>query len=900
MNAFRSYIRPNKGGGKAAPPPPPPASVPMEMKASSSGPSSLKTPSIQTPATRSGYGTPNRSRPASLHPSGDFRNSGMEEVNEIKCVVAMNWVYQLQNELMWNSGTLGEGVIMRKAPRQFIACPPELTTIRGGLFDAAAELNSRLVMTVSTRVINLIMQRDDLVHIQLKDGLKLQILPNIAFLPTCQKYQNAAFIKDQAILVVWADSPNEIQARAAAIEEQMIYVFSQGMSPYGEEVDEKKEEQTVNVVELPDDGTYGGEEGYVEKPRPIILTQPLMTAITLILVVAAMGSGWRAMAIEIAVDQSYLRLALLVVVPIQVWLALFFMQSVVGCVFQLIGPTAQMVSNSKFYSGLPPRRLAKGNLPHVTIQCPVYKEGLYSVIDPTMKSLKTAIATYEMQGGTANIFVNDDGMQLISEEDAQIRKEYYEENRIGWVARPKHKPKPAEGELLFIRAGKFKKASNMNYAMAVSARVEEKLRTIQRPVNWNQEMESRAFEQCLQQVKDEDQGRTWAEGNIRIGDYILLIDSDTRVPQDCFLDAVSEMEASPQVAILQYASGVMNVTTSFFENGITFFTNLIYTAIKFAVANGDVAPFVGHNAILRWSALQDIAYTGDDGSEKYWSETTVSEDFDMALRLQCTGYIVRLAGYTGGGFKEGVSLTVYDELARWEKYAYGCNELIFHPIRYWPTRGPFTPLFRKFMGSNMPLPSKITIMAYVGTYYAIGSAWILTMLNYFLIGWFNGHLDHYYVESFKIYFAIIIIFSGLGNVALAVLRYRLDEQGILRALITNFKWILLLTVFLGGISLHVSQALVCHMFSIDMSWGATAKEVENTSFFEEIPKLIKKFKFTFVWCFICAGGMIYLAVAPPPFYDIKGITAIWPMTTIVASHFLLPIVLNPSLMLFTF
>lgn len=142
MNAFRSYIRPNKGGAKDAASHSAPTS--MEMKASSGGPSSLQTPSIQTPATRSGYATPRSSRPTSLHPSGDFRNSGMEEVNEIKCVVAMNWVYQLQNEYMWNGGSLGEGVIMRKAARQFIACPPELTTIRGGLFDAAAELNSRV------------------------------------------------------------------------------------------------------------------------------------------------------------------------------------------------------------------------------------------------------------------------------------------------------------------------------------------------------------------------------------------------------------------------------------------------------------------------------------------------------------------------------------------------------------------------------------------------------------------------------------------------------------------------------------------------------------------------------------------------------------------------------------
>lgn len=177
-------------------------------------------------------------------------------------------------------------------------------------------------MTVSTRVINLIMQREDLVFIQLKDGLKLQVLPNIAFLPTCQKYQNAAFIKDQAILIVWADSPKEVLARAAAIEEQMMHVFSQGMSPYGEGMDEKKEEQSVNVVEVHSEDGYSKEEGYVEKPRKIVLTQAILTGITLLLVIAAMASGWRAMAVEIAVDESYLRLALLVVTPIQIWLAL--------------------------------------------------------------------------------------------------------------------------------------------------------------------------------------------------------------------------------------------------------------------------------------------------------------------------------------------------------------------------------------------------------------------------------------------------------------------------------------------------------------------------------------------------------------------------------------------------
>ena len=175
----------------------------------------------------------------------------------------------------------------------------------------------------------------------------------------------------------------------------------------------------------------------------------------------------------------------------------------------------------------------------------------------------------------------------------------------------------------------------------------------------------------------------------------------------------------------------MNVTSSFFESAISNFTRLVYTQIKFAVANGDVAPFVGHNAVLRWQAIQSIGYTCElDKREKFWSEDTVSEDFDLALRLQALGWILRLGAYTGDGFQEGVSLTVYDELARWEKYAYGCSELLFHPFREWREKGVFTKLFKNFiMAKNMPLSAKITIMSYVGTYYAIGSAAFLTLLN---------------------------------------------------------------------------------------------------------------------------------------------------------------------------
>lgn len=366
------------------------------------------------------------------------------------------------------------------------------------------------------------------------------------------------------------------------------------------------------------------------------------------------------------------------------------------------------------------------------------------------------------------------------------------------------------------------------------------------------------------------------------------------------------MEHCPEVAIIQFSSGVMQVVHNYFENGITFFTNLIYTAIRYGSSCGDVAPFVGHNAILRWSAIQEVAFVDADEPEveKFWSESHVSEDFDMSLRLQILGYTVRLGAWAGDGFKEGVSLTVYDELMRWEKYAYGCSELVFHPIRTWLWRGPFTPLFRKFIGSNMPFPSKVTLIAYIGTYYAIGSAWLLTTINYFVMGWFGvyGYLDNYYLNSWQVWISILVVFNGLGIGALAVYRYRTGANSLLGALFENIKYSFMLFFFFSGISLHVSQALLAHMFEINMNWGATAKEAEFSNFFLEVPKILAKFRLSMIFGVLGVAGMVVLSGVVhqvPPDWRIVDAVAIVPAAVMLGGHLLLPIVLNPALMTFT-
>jgi len=80
-------------------------------------------------------------------------------------------------------------------------------------------------------------------------------------------------------------------------------------------------------------------------------------------------------------------------------------------VAQVFGPVRQLVGNSQNYSGARPIWRG-GSLPLLTIQCPVYKEGL-PVIRRTVQSVELAMKFYGKHKGKCNIFINDDGLQMI-------------------------------------------------------------------------------------------------------------------------------------------------------------------------------------------------------------------------------------------------------------------------------------------------------------------------------------------------------------------------------------------------------------------------------------------------------------------------------------------------------
>ncbi|KAF8891407.1 glycosyl transferase family group 2-domain-containing protein [Infundibulicybe gibba] len=782
---------------------------------------------------------------------------------------------------------------------------------------------------------------DESIHVD--QNTRIQVLETISQLPSAEKDQCGAFIRDERSLVLWSYSLENIMPLCKDFEEKLIKhiwrtrniarksvssqptTASPSVSNSQAELNEKPaSEPEIAAPETskpppsrkwwswklqPPSPTasFDPEKGR-RKERKLVLLGPLYAGLGAALSSYFMSSGLSILMEEFALDGDASRFALVVTLPIIYCVSLFFCLQLIGNISLILGPVAQYHENSQYYSAIKPDPNPEidNNLPHMTIQLPVYKESLELTIAPSVFSIKKAMQTYARQGGTSAIFICDDGLQLISEEEREERIAFYANHNIGWVARPGHSSAP-DG---FKRAGRFKKASNMNYGLALSLKLEKflaKLEADGAEDTPDECLEDKAMKMAVEQIYEENGNRfkPWACNgkSIRVGEIILIIDSDTIVPEDCFRDAAREMGESPDVAIIQHESDVMQVANHYFENGITHFTRRINRCISLGCANGEVAPFVGHNAFLRWSAVQDAAFVDPaDGVKKQWSEANVSEDFDLALRLLLNGYTLRWATYSDGGFKEGVSLTVVDELARWQKYAYGCNEIIFNPLIKWWKMGPISPQLRGFVWSRAPVHYKIGMMSYMFSYYGIAAATIGSILNYLILG-LAPQIDRFYLHSFEILLACTVVFPGVGNLGYTLLEYRLGHRNFFGALVENLRWVPFFLFFFGGLSIHLSTALLAHLFSYNMTWGSTVKEVERSTFWIEVPRIWQRFRLSFIICFAAIAMMIIFTTEAVPFeWQIPGYNwaLIIPLSLVVGSHILLPIVLNPWLMIFSY
>jgi hypothetical protein len=288
-----------------------------------------------------------------IHDYDDFRSPSPQSIrseadsiaeltsaNMVRNAVMINFLRQQQLKKLWSDRNLAEGVVLKRSKGDFICQPEELSSLTDGFYDQVKRLNVKVCyslllallwlnfqvsMTMKTSVIQTFLGSSNLPFVPWSDGLRLQVIPNVLFLSRCQKHHFAAFIQDSGMLVVWDDDPEHIVDRAEQIEQHLVGMIwrSEGMKDDGDyktalaKSTFTSRTPTININAME---TLEADRQFSDKPRRVLLFQPILMAITGIVVVLTIGVGWRKIAIELKVDHRYMRCLLIVVVPLQIWL----------------------------------------------------------------------------------------------------------------------------------------------------------------------------------------------------------------------------------------------------------------------------------------------------------------------------------------------------------------------------------------------------------------------------------------------------------------------------------------------------------------------------------------------------------------------------------------------------
>jgi len=249
------------------------------------------------------------------------------------------------------------------------------------------------------------------------EDTRIQILDEVSHLARARKHQYAAFIRDEEVLCVWADHVEAVIPAAEALEESLVNFIWRG------EDEAKKINQAMIDDEMAEKDTLAEESSVVEpedpedvvlrkvkkhwRERPVMLYAPIMSGLAIIVCLGCLGlgfrescqCGWKGTVLtagtimkEYALDGKPMRFVLMLFAIPLFTVSFFAATCLINSIFQILGPIRQVTSNSAYFSGIAPKR-TMGELAHVTVQMPVFKENLEEVIVPTIESLKRAITT---------------------------------------------------------------------------------------------------------------------------------------------------------------------------------------------------------------------------------------------------------------------------------------------------------------------------------------------------------------------------------------------------------------------------------------------------------------------------------------------------------------------------
>jgi hypothetical protein len=576
------------------------------------------------------------------------------------------------------------------------------------------------------------------------------------------------------------------------------------------------------------------------------------------------------------------------------WWLYYKLQHIVIGIYKLFMDLSIFKTNSKYYSGLEIPDSFFNNIvyPNITIQLPVYKEDLENTIKPTIISAIIQSKRYLLETGSkCNIIVCDDGFNIINDNEREKRKDFYEKHNIGYTARP-HPSK-------YKRIGRFKKAGNLNFSMnysIFSMNLSDNLLVNEKqfsPKNTNESKKSSPFspkntdeskKSSLFSPKNTDESKKSSlfspkntdeskkslpffeknlvldindiflndklyikynellelgakfSGNILYGDYIFLIDSDTRLPDfpedknGCLKRMVKDylFDGRDKVLYMQcYTCPYLSIK-SLSEKCVFHFTCHIYNGILVATALKSMAPLVGHNALLNFKLLDEIAIIDNETNFKYyWSEDRISEDFDCMMRGCEKGYIGRYC-ISAGIFLEGISFNYITEYFKVSKFACGAAELTFNPISKWFVKGGgffSSDIIGFIYCKEIEWYNKLAILSYILNFIAIAQAHIAMFYNLLFFEELF-YLLPYPLLPVNLMIEGIIVW-GLINTIINILFAKRVNFNTYVVIKQQFRELFFTSSLYGSLSVRFSIMYFTHLFNLNISFGATQKDDEK-------------------------------------------------------------------------
>jgi cellulose synthase/poly-beta-1,6-N-acetylglucosamine synthase-like glycosyltransferase len=346
-----------------------------------------------------------------------------------------------------------------------------------------------------------------------------------------------------------------------------------------------------------------------------------------------------------------------------------------------------------------PLEIERTTWPSVTIQIPIFREPFDAVIRPTLESARKAAERYrEKTGARCNVLVCDDGLLCFAGNDLEgaladarstppharstaqselvARIAYYEDADVAFVARPWPQP----GVPGTARAGRFRKASNLNYSLRLADRLEPSEPLSEAHARFRTTLSERAYALGV------------SGGDVHVGEFIVQLDKDSMMPPDVIQATVPEFLADPTLAYTQHSTYPTN-EDRYFSAMIGWFTRLLFDlAIRSkCLIAGSMVPMLGHNLFLRRADLL---------REGGWHEHSVCEDLEMMMRFHVGGRHGKYICYPGQDFGEAVTRVYTEELERFRRYAFGAAEAVINPITEWERRGIIKESWRRFCRSE--------------------------------------------------------------------------------------------------------------------------------------------------------------------------------------------------------